>query len=45
MTNHNHVVHEDDLFAGAAPGSVPDKRSLFKFIRQDAEADYWDGEA
>ena len=33
------------LFAGAAPGCPPGKRTLFKFIRQDAEVDYWDGEA
>ena len=33
------------LFAGAAPGTMPERRSLTKFIRQDAEVDYWDGEA
>ncbi len=32
------------LFAGAAPGGLPEERSLFKFLRLDAEVDFWEGE-
>jgi len=32
------------LFGGAAPGGSPSERTIFKFLREDAEVDYWDGE-
>lgn len=32
------------LFAGAAPGGSPSDRTVFKFLRMDADVDYWDGE-
>lgn len=32
------------LFAGAAPGRTPDERSLHRYLRADAEVDYWSGE-
>ena len=32
------------LFGGAAPGGSPEQRTIFKFLRADAEVDYWDGE-
>jgi uncharacterized cupin superfamily protein len=32
------------LFGGAAPGGLPEERTIFKFLRSDADVDYWDGE-
>jgi uncharacterized cupin superfamily protein len=32
------------LFAGAAPGGPKEKRTLSKFLRSDAEVDYYEGE-
>lgn len=32
------------VFAGAAPGGDPGKRTFSRFLRADAEVDYWDGE-
>ena len=32
------------VFAGAAPGGDASKRTISKFLRADAEADYWEGE-
>lgn len=33
------------LFAGSAPFGSPDRRTLAKYLPEDAETDYWDGEA
>ena len=32
------------LFAGSAPFGSPDWRTLTKYLPEDAETDYWDGE-
>jgi hypothetical protein len=32
------------LFAGSAPGGPKEKRTLSKFLRGDAEVDYYEGE-
>lgn len=32
------------LFAGSAPGGTPEERTLSKFLRLDAEVDFWHGE-
>ncbi len=32
------------IFAGSAPGGPKEKRTLHKYLRGDAEVDYWDGE-
>ncbi len=32
------------IFAGAAPGGPKEKRTFSKFLRSDAEVDYFDGE-
>ena len=32
------------IFGGAAPGGVKEKRTFSKFLRGDAEVDYYDGE-
>jgi uncharacterized cupin superfamily protein len=42
------IVYPDSnkvgVFVGAAPGGPKEKRTLHKYLRGDAEIDYWDGE-
>jgi len=32
------------IIAGTPPGRVPEKKGLFKFVRNDSGVGYWDGE-
>ena len=42
------IVYPDSgkvgIFVGSAPGGSKEKRTLHKYLRDDTEVDYWDGE-